>query len=149
MVKSKRRWAALAIITGIVGCNGLAGIREGVFDPCVQDAGDPVCLTGGTTVSSGSGSAPSSSGSGAGGFRATCGNGIVDPGEECDDPTPGNHGCTLCKVDCGEAGAFKDPATSHCYWLLPKQVSFFVGEVSCEQSASGRLAAPWFSTTTG
>jgi hypothetical protein len=138
MVKSKRRWAAPAILTAIVGCNGLAGIREGVFDPCVQDASDPVCLTGGTTASSGSGSATSS---GAGGSRAMCGNGVLDPGEECDDPTPGKHGCTQCKVDCSEPKAFKDPATSHCYWVLTDEASFDASVVSCELSGGGRMAA--------
>lgn len=139
MVKGRRRWAALLLSAGIVGCNELAGIRGGVFDPCVEDAGDPVCVTSSSGSSSGSASATSS---GAGGFRASCGNGALDPDEECDDKnaTDGD-GCTQCKVDCTEPGAFKNGSTAHCYWMPTETMSFFKGSVICQASPGGQLAA--------
>jgi hypothetical protein len=129
----------------MAGCNGLAGIRDGIFDPCVQDAGDPVCLASEATASSTSSSSEGTGGSrattgGSGGFRSSCGNGVVEPGEECDDGSPTTHGCTHCKVDCGEPGAFKDPATAHCYWVPAEEMSFFKSSVMCQSSTGGRLA---------
>lgn len=138
MVKGTIRWAAPVIFAAFLGCNGLAGIREGIFDPCLQDAGDPACLAAGTTASSSSSSAATKGG--AGGGRSSCGNGVIDPGEECDDNSPTPHGCTQCKVDCGEPGAFKDPATAHCYWVPPDEMSFFKSSVICQSSIGGRLA---------
>ena len=141
MVKRTALWATPVLLSAIGGCNGLAGIREGIFDACLQDAGDPGCAPVGTTVSSASGSSSSSATTGgAGGFRATCGNGVVDPGEECDDKSPGGHGCTQCRVDCSEPGAFKDPATFHCYWALPTEMSFFKSSVMCQSSSGAALA---------
>ena len=139
MVKRRTLWAAPVILAAMGGCNGLAEIREGIFDPCLQDAGDPACAPGSATTSSGSGSSSGTTG-GTGGFRATCGNGMVDPGEECDDKTPGGHNCTQCRLDCLESGAFKDPATAHCYWALSVEMSFYQSSVGCEASPGGRLA---------
>lgn len=141
MVKLRIPVAAAMILTAMVGCNGLAGIREGIFDPCLQDAGDPACSAPGTTAASGSGSGSASATTGgAGGFRSSCGNGVVDSGEECDDKSLAGHGCTQCKVDCAEPGAFKDATTSHCYWVPPEEMSFFKGSVICQSSPGGRLA---------
>lgn len=145
MVKRRMLWAVPVITFAMAGCNGLAGIREGIFDPCLQDAGDPACAPGSATTSSGSGSSSGSASSsattgGAGGFRASCGNGVIDPGEECDDKTPGGHNCTQCRLDCTEPGSFKDPATSHCYWALSTEMSFFQSDVMCQSFPGGRLA---------
>lgn len=143
----KGSWPRIApvILAGLVGCNGLAGIREGIFDPCMEDAGDPVCLnrssTASSSSSSGSGGGEASSTSGAGGAsRSKCGNGVVDVGEECDDGSPKANGCTQCKVDCAEPGAFKDSTTAHCYWVPQVSQSFFESSVTCELSPGGRLA---------
>ena len=142
---SRPRWAALAISAGIAGCNSLAGIREAVFDPCLEDAGDALCAAGdpgatSSTSTSSSGSAGASTG-GAGGSRAICGNGVLDPGEECDDgSTVDGDGCTQCQVDCDEPGAFKVAATAHCYWVSPKALSFFESSVRC-QYQGGKLAS--------
>jgi cysteine-rich repeat protein len=129
----------VALCAGLVGCNELAGIRLGVFNPCVEDAGDPVCDAGEPSPSS-SGSAGATTGGG-GGSRALCGNGALDKEEECDDGNPGaGDGCTQCSVDCDEPGAFKVPASAHCYWALPKAMSFFESSVKC-QYQGGRLAS--------
>ena len=138
MVKRAWRWSAPVILAAVAGCNGLAGIREGVFDPCLQDAGDPACLAS-TSAASSSASGGATTG-GAGASRATCGNGVVDPDEECDDDSPTSHGCTGCKVPCGEKGAFKDPTTAHCYWVPAEEMSFFKSSVICQASIGGRLA---------
>ncbi len=50
----------------------------------------------------------------------SCGDGRVQPGEECDDaaaPSP-YFDCSGCKLAC-KAGEFQDPATRHCYRVVP------------------------------
>jgi cysteine-rich repeat protein len=150
VTRSRERLLALAIGSEILGCNALAGIREGVFDPCVEDAGDPLCVNEGASASSSSSSSSSTSSSGGvsasastsgtGGGRAKCGDGKLDDGEECDDKnTTADDGCTGCKVDCTEAKAFKDPSSAHCYWSLDA-MSFFKGSVMCQSFPGGQLA---------
>lgn len=72
-----------------------------------------------TTASSGSGS-------------LTCGDGTVDPGEECDD---GNlttfDGCTTCVVDC-EMSAHKYAANHHCYRVFSTVGDEPTAEAACE-----------------
>jgi cysteine-rich repeat protein len=138
MVSCRVKWTALAIGAGIVGCNSLAGIRPGVYDACIEDAGNPGCTPPPPDASTGSLSATTG---GAGGAPASCGNGVLEPGEECDD---GNalvdDGCTQCSIDCDEPGAFKAPESAHCYWVLPKPMSFFESSVKC-QYQGGYLAS--------
>ncbi|MEP7127001.1 MAG: lectin-like protein [Byssovorax sp.] len=53
----------------------------------------------------------------------SCGDGIVQPGEECDDAIPSTwFTCTACKIACN-AGEFEDPATRHCYRVVPALVT--------------------------
>jgi hypothetical protein len=141
MVKRCMSWAIPVILCALAGCNGLAGIREGVFDPCFQDAGDPACVASTASSSAGatSGSSSATTG-GAGGFRSKCGNGVVDLGEECDDQGSGEQGCKQCVVECSEPGAFKDPATFHCYWPTLLEMSFAKSGVSCQSYPGGGLA---------
>jgi cysteine-rich repeat protein len=84
-------------------------------------AGGAPAGTGGASASTGVGGGTGAAATtGAGG--GSCGDGIVDPGEECDDMNDvDGDGCTNCLVDCGLAA---DEAThtkfgGHCYWLLP------------------------------
>jgi cysteine-rich repeat protein len=146
VTRSRERLFALTMGAQMLGCNALAGIREGVFDPCVEDAGDPACATGGGSSSSssgggGEGTSASATTSGTGGGRAKCGDGKLDVDEECDDKnTTAHDGCTSCKVDCAEAKAFKDPGDAHCYWSLPDATSFLKSSVMCESFPGGQLA---------
>ncbi len=85
---------------------------------------------------------------GAGGTGSTmslCGNGVVDPGEECDDGNSAlNDGCSNCKVDC-ELGAMKDPVNHHCYHLFVMATQAAPAEMFCElwggQSGLGHLVS--------
>ena len=143
MVKGKERLALVTIAAGMIGCNALARIREGVFDPCVDDAGDVACspLESSSSSSGGGGTSTSVTSSGAGGSRSGCGDGLLDPGEQCDDKnTTDDDGCTKCKVDCDEPKSFKDPKSYHCFWVLTEKMSFFESSVMCKSSAGGRLA---------
>lgn len=105
---------------------------------CLLDTGP---FSSGATAASG-GAGGSGGDGGSGGATATtgassCGNGVKEAGEACDD---GNEiegdGCFECKLDCGcpgcVAGApcrdceaitasviLKDPATKHCYLFVP------------------------------
>lgn len=65
----------------------------------------------------GAGGTPSkmqSSGGGTGGTPGVCGDGAVDPGEQCDDANDtGGDGCEGCLVVCDDG--YVDPETFHCY----------------------------------
>ena len=89
--------------------------------------------------------ASANGGAGSAGAGGACGNGKLDGSEECDDgnDTP-NDGCTDCKVDCGEAGAFKDPTTHHCYWIVPTPQTWMTAQGLC--SGPGRVDAAALST---
>jgi cysteine-rich repeat protein len=53
----------------------------------------------------------------------SCGDGIVQPGEECDDGvTSPWFDCAACKIAC-KPGEFEDPATRHCYRVVPAPVT--------------------------
>lgn len=63
-----------------------------------------------------------------------CGDGIIDPDEECDDGNlDGGDGCAKCVVECegfadgeeAEALTYKDPDTHHCYWLVAAATATF------------------------
>jgi hypothetical protein len=52
-----------------------------------------------------------------GGMGPICGDGTIDPNEEC-DPGPGSAlGCSdMCEVECDGDGEVYDPNTHHCYY---------------------------------
>jgi hypothetical protein len=55
--------------------------------------------------------------------ESSCGNGVVDPGEECD----GGAGCTancFMKRPCTEPGAVLSPINGHCYFIQPGPVDY-------------------------
>lgn len=140
---SRERLVMLTIGVGMLGCNALAGIQEAVLDVCVEDAGHPGCMPGGHSSSSG-GLNPhaGATSSGSGGAGRTCGNGLLDSGEECDDKnTKGDDGCTDCKVDCTELDSIRDEKTFHCYWVLSEERSFSGSIKACKLSEGGQLAA--------
>jgi cysteine-rich repeat protein len=132
MVKRSRGWALFWAL-GLSGCNELAGVHEGILDPCV-DAG--TCGSGGQGGATGSSatdpsSASATASSGSSGGR--CGDGIIDPGEECDDGNnAANDGCTACVMDCNGAGAFKDPVLHHCYRIPVTKLGFLQATFACK-----------------
>jgi Lectin C-type domain len=154
MVTRKRRWAlvttfALGAAEGFCaaaslgGCNAIAGLREGIPDRCgdrvegcggagsagAMDAGE-----GGTGSAAAGSSMTTPSGGGAGAeARGVCGNGIIEPGEECDDPSGLPYaGCTACVVTCDAMGAFKDPVSYHCYRINGLKLDFLLARLTCE-----------------
>ena len=61
----------------------------------------------------------------------TCGDGILQPGEECDDAISSQYfDCTSCKLAC-KAGEFEDPATRHCYRVVPGPVDQTTAAAAC------------------
>jgi hypothetical protein len=84
---------------------------------------------------------------------ASCGNGTVDPGEQCDtgaansdDPAVTTATCTsMCKsrAPCGtlsgSSAAKIDPSTGHCYVAWPGPINFASAQRDC-QSRNGTLA---------
>ena len=83
---------------------------------------------------------------------AGCGNGVLDPGEQCDDcaknsddPAVAATCTTMCKLraSCGSVsgatGAKIDPATGHCYVAWPGPINFASAQHDC-QSRGGYLA---------
>jgi hypothetical protein len=84
---------------------------------------------------------------------ASCGNGVVDPGEECDDgpansddPTNSTARCTTgcktragCGALAGATAALIDPSTGHCYVSWPGALDWADAQRACE-SNGGNLA---------
>ncbi len=63
-----------------------------------------------------------------------CGNGIIDldAGEACDPGEAGAVGCTNeCTIDCFDGGGWIDPATDHCYALMPEGGNFMAATRAC------------------
>jgi cysteine-rich repeat protein len=61
----------------------------------------------------------------------SCGDGIVQPGEECDDAVMAQHfDCAGCKLTC-KAGEFEDPATRHCYRVVPDPLGQTAAASAC------------------
>lgn len=113
----------------LCGCNAIAGIHEGIFDPCVE----PNTCGGSSGEDAGSSGGPPPSDAG----PETCGNGVIDPGEECDDANDAPFdGCRHCVVECNGLGAFKDPTTHHCYRLNNLKSDFATATVFCASGGS-------------
>src|SRR5215213_8327873 len=72
------------------------------LDPSARDC--PGAETGGA---GGQGASP---GAGGDGGPSPCGNGTIDPGEECDPGSLGAPGCTeSCEIDCSGKGEYLRP----------------------------------------
>jgi cysteine-rich repeat protein len=81
--------------------------------------------------------ASSSASSGGGGAIPGCGDGIVDPGEECDDGNEqADDGCSSCIIEC-EPAAAKDPSTGHCYRVFAIASAWGDAEASCKAWGGG------------
>jgi cysteine-rich repeat protein len=129
-VRACRR-ATAALAAASVGCNAVAGLGDIAF----SDGGSAPAPSG----AAGSG-AQGAGGAGAGG-AAACGNGTLDPGEECDDgnATDGD-GCTKCVVDCSEPDAFKLKDTHHCYWFVELDASWSEARGKCALAGADLVA---------
>jgi cysteine-rich repeat protein len=78
---------------------------------------------------------------GAGGVVASgCGNGKLDPGEECDDKNKvDGDGCDSCDVAC-VGGGVEHPMTHHCYLIGGTPVGWDAAKISCEAAPGYYLA---------
>jgi Lectin C-type domain len=66
----------------------------------------------------------------------SCGDGVIQAGEECDDAN--DKSCQNCLMHC-ESGEFKDGVSHHCYRLIKDAVSWNTAKASCDLS-KGYLA---------
>lgn len=89
-----------------------------------------------SSTSSGQAETTATTGSGAGGDggggTSSCGDGSVDPGEECDDDnTVDGDGCSACEIDCAATEA-RDPTTGHCYRVFMGDTMQPDAEADCQ-----------------
>lgn len=130
---------------------------EGGSDPAGAGGSD-LAGSGGSEPAGASGSDPAGVGgsdpAGAGGdgqagtsAGPVCGNGVREPGEECDDgDSDDGDGCTSgCKVVCPKQhGVVLNPINGHCYWRIKKGIGLGGGWLEqankCVQ-AGGYLAS--------
>ena len=148
------------------GCNAISGIGDLSFDQGgagatssadggasttaqtststgSTSAGGSTASSTGATTSTTSSSSSSSAGAGAGG-NPGCGNGAIDPPEECDDGNSlDGDGCSAaCVVECGAGpGEEQDPDTHHCYLYLPAPGPWSMHESACESWRAGAKLA--------
>jgi len=114
-----------ALLLGLLGCNALSGVGDLDF----QAVGSSVSAsTGGGTSGTGAGAGTGATGTGGGivgsgatgtgGAASLCGNGDIDPGEECDPGGGRAVGCDAsCMLVCDGPHDLTDPATNHCYYF--------------------------------
>jgi len=101
---------------GSTGMSGSSGTSGGGGTAGQGGAGG----SGGMVASGGAGGAGGSGGQG-GGPVELCGNGMIDPGEECDDQNGSpDDGCDACQAYCFD-GEVEEPTTHHCYALFKSE----------------------------
>lgn len=72
-----------------------------------------------------------------------CGNGVVDPGEECDDGNDAQvDGCDGCVISCGPAPEFFNFATDKCYRLDEESLTSWDDASAACKAWGGELAVP-------
>jgi hypothetical protein len=69
----------------------------------------------------------------------TCGNGVVEGGEECDLGEPSTVCNAQCQVVCDKTDQFQDVATRHCYSLMGND-DWEAARAACELSPATHLA---------
>jgi hypothetical protein len=62
--------------------------------------------------------------------ESSCGNGVLEPGEECDGGPNCTANCYL-KRPCTESGAFLSPVNGHCYFVQSGSVNYATALNSC------------------
>ena len=60
-----------------------------------------------------------------------CGNGVVEPGEGCDDSGPGCTATCQSVRPCTEAGGMASPVNGHCYFALSTPLAFSDALAAC------------------
>ncbi|UQA58850.1 lectin-like protein [Polyangium aurulentum] len=120
------------------------GTNDGTSPTVTAGSGGSGGMGGAGPSTGGSGGAgPSAGGSGGaggaggmggagGGVMAVCGNGMIEPGEDCDDAnTVVGDGCTGC-LACNGTGDFLDPKTWHCYtYVTATDKSWYDAHTDC------------------
>jgi cysteine-rich repeat protein len=102
---------------------------------------------GGGAVVSTSASTSSSTTAGVGGSEPSpCGNGVIDPGEECDDANDAfGDGCDACVVECDGPGESKHPSTFHCFRYVASPLAWAAADTACaawgSEPGQARLAS--------
>jgi Lectin C-type domain len=145
MHRSRRAawWAAYAALvpaglfactldsSGLSGASSPTGALTGTSSAGTGGAGTGGAGTGGTGGNGGmtGGNGPG----GAGGRESPCGNGSLDPQEQCDDGDDSNpsDGCHECIVQCDGDTEFVHPVTHHCYRLQMDQTGWPEAERAC------------------
>jgi cysteine-rich repeat protein len=116
IVGSKSINLVAAIILGTVAC----GANEGSI-PVVEPAPAPQDMGAAPTDMAPAPALPD--------LAAKCGNGVVEPGEPCDDGNSDEYdGCTSqCKKGAMCSGTMRsvDPATGHCYLLIDTMLRLY------------------------
>jgi len=113
MVSVVRARPTLACALALCGCNAISGVGD--LDFSSAGSGGPGGGGGeGATQASASTSTSTATGGG-----SICGNGKLEPPEECDDGnTTAADGCSpACIVECSAPDELEDPTNHHCYWL--------------------------------
>lgn len=129
-------------------CNAVCGED----DFCCRDSWDDNCVSLATAMCDGSPPPPGGGGGGPGGGGGTCGNNIVDPGEDC-DPPDGTLCSSICRFICGNGilqgnEQCEPPNTAmcdaQCRWIVDNPVISPQGDWWSNQyilnSATGLLA---------
>lgn len=99
-------------------------------------AGGVVAGAGGSDAG-GAGQAGDAGQSGAGGQEpGTCGDGILDKGEECDEGGTNDPTCNSCQINCIDGFASND--SRRCYYILPDvQPDWFAARAQCRNKQHG------------
>ena len=125
------------LVVMLAGCAGLAGLGD------FQDVGTGGASStdGGASTVGGGGGGTASGGGGSGGAapEPMCGDGRLDPGEECDHPN--SSFCTAgCKVDCNAwFSAAKEGGNRHCYLVV---TSITLSQPDAEAACAVLAGAP-------
>lgn len=152
--------SSLLIATGLVaGCNLAAGLTDYAFDdgsggPGGMHGGAGAGMPGGAggvgplggmggaggadTSTGGIGGTPGGTDGMGGDTGPACGNGLLEPPEECDDGDTNNgDGCDeSCLVVCDQGGIKRD-LTNHCYWKFGDDRSWNEALVACQALGGG------------
>lgn len=131
------RAALLVMLYGCVTSDPLQSDPRGGSDSGAGGGGGSPSEGGadegsGSTGGEGGGSQGLGGMGGEGGSAPFCGDGAVNPPEQCDDSNAlSGDGCDGCLIEC-EAGALQDLQSGHCYRLFSTASNQFTAAASCQ-----------------